>query len=90
MKNHWVEIKLGDMVAYGQIEDVGPLYEDDVDYVFGTAAPKYSKSGIDLSPALTDYLGTNGMATVQWRFVEESDVATGPWRDTVTRSQINY
>lgn len=89
MKNHWVEIKYGKKVAYGQIEDVGPMNEDDADYVFGTAAPKF-KAGIDLSPALTDYLGTNGYATVQWRFVDESTVISGPWLEKVTRSQINY
>lgn len=89
MKNHWVQVKYGDKIAYGQIEDVGPMYEDDVNYVFGAAEPKYA-AGIDLSPALTDFLGTKGLATVQWRFVDESAVTSGPWLDNVTRSQINY
>lgn len=89
MKNRWVEITFSGKTAYGQMEDVGPMNEDDADYVFGQADPKF-KAGIDLSPALTDYLGTAGYATVQWRFIAEQDVPAGPWRNTVTASQVNY
>lgn len=89
MKNRWVEITHGAKIAYGQIEDVGPMYEDDADYVFGEAAPSYT-AGIDLSPALSDYLGTKGYATVQWRFVDSENVASGPWLDIITDTQINY
>lgn len=89
MKNRWAAITYNDKTAYGQMEDVGPMHEDDVDYVFGRADPKF-KAGIDLSPALTDYLGTEGSANVQWRFIAEKDVPAGPWRSTVTTTQINY
>lgn len=89
MKNRWVEVKHGDKTAYGQIEDVGPMYEDDVEYVFGTASPKF-KAGLDMSPALNDYLGATGFTMLQWRFVAEHDVPAGPWRGTVTTSQVNY
>lgn len=89
MKNRWVEIRYDSKTAYGQIEDVGPMNEDDIEYVFGDAKPKY-EAGIDLSPAIGDYLGTTGKSVVTWRFVEATDVPDGPWTRTVTTSQINW
>ena len=36
-------------------------------------------AGIDVSPAVRDYLGLGSLGLVDWRFVEEADVAAGPW-----------
>ena len=47
-------------------------------------------AGLDLSPALRDYLGLSGMDRVDWQFVEEADVPPGPWRQTITRSGIDW
>lgn len=89
MKNRWVEVRYGSKTAYGQIEDVGPMNEDDVEYVFGKAEPQY-EAGIDISPALGDYLGTTGKSDVSWRIVENTEVPDGPWTRVVTTSQVKW
>ncbi|TFE73298.1 hypothetical protein [Methylacidiphilum caldifontis] len=78
-KGHWVEIKnRWGRVVYAQWMDVGPYVADDYCYVFGSCRPK-SKSGIDVSPAVKEYLGLDGFDRVSWRFVSEKDVPQGPW-----------
>ena len=71
-------------MAYGQWEDVGPFRTDHWQYVFGNERPKSNinkGAGIDLSPAIRDYLGMEGgMDTVDWKFVEFYEVPPGPWR----------
>lgn len=92
-KNRWVEIWKGGLVVFAQWQDVGPFLTDDGDYVFGTAPPRNHKNkaaGIDVSPAVRDYLGLKGMDKVDWRFVDEQDVPEGPWRWTVTTSPIRW
>ena len=94
-KNRWVRIVRDGRICYAQWEDVGPFNVDDAAYVFGdeAARPRTSRNqaaGIDLSPAVRDYLGLDGMDAVDWQFVEEADVPDGPWRDTVTTSQIHW
>jgi hypothetical protein len=93
LKNRWIMIIHNGRVAYGQWEDVGPFGEDDPDYVFGNGQPKSAENnhaGIDLSPALTDYLHLNGEAPVDWRFVDEAQVPNGPWKQIVTRTGTNW
>ena len=92
-KNRWIEITHAGKTCYAQWEDVGPFATDDAAYVFGDAAPKNAANdhaGLDLSPACTDNLGLKGMDPVDWRFVEEADVPEGPWKKTVTTSQIDW
>jgi hypothetical protein len=91
LKNHWVKVSKGDKVVYAQWEDVGPFNEDDTAYVFGGAQPKSKTNkhaGIDLSPAVNDYLGLKDIDTVDWQFVDAKDVPDGPWKEIVTTSQI--
>lgn len=85
VKNRWVEVHFKDKIVYAQWEDAGPAGEDDTAYVFGTARPQYMY-GIDLSPAANTYLGTDGDDPVSWRFVPDSAVPAGPWKNTVTTS----
>lgn len=88
VKNRWIEICYQQKCAYGQWEDAGPFGEDDVAYVFGTARPANDQgleAGIDVSPALNDYLGLNGDAKVRWRFIDGAAVPAGPWHDIITR-----
>lgn len=85
IKNRWVEVRFKDKIAYAQWEDAGPSGEDDADYVFGSAHP-LATYGIDLSPATTNYLGTDGDDPVNWRFVPEVSVPAGPWKNKVTTS----
>lgn len=81
--NRWIAIRHGSRVAYAQWSDCGPFLTDDAAYVFGTAPPRNSMNngaGIDLSPAVRDYLGFISGKRVDWCFVEESEVPDGPWK----------
>jgi len=92
-KNRWVKIIHNGKTAYAQWEDVGPFEEDDKDYVFGTAKPKNqinSSAGIDLSPAVRDYLNLNDIDKVSWQFIDSKDVPNGPWKRITTKSRITW
>lgn len=92
-KNRWVRIRHGDKTAYAQWEDVGPFRTDDHPYVFGTKAPVNTDNqgaGIDVAPAVRDYLGLTGMDRVDWQFVPASEVRRGPWKDCVTTSGVYW
>ena len=92
-KNRWIKIIKGNSIAYAQWEDVGPFGEDDEDYVFGDTEPKNSinnSAGLDVSPAVRDYLNLSDVDTVDWQFVDEEDVPDGPWKNIVTNSNINW
>jgi hypothetical protein len=36
-------------------------------------------AGLDVSPAVRDYLGLKGKDVCDWKFVEARDVPNGPW-----------
>jgi hypothetical protein len=81
-KGRWLEIRHGLKTCYAQWEDVGPFYTDSAAYVFGDDRPSPNinhGAGIDVSPAVRDYLGLRSLDLVDWRFVDQSDVAVGPW-----------
>jgi len=44
-------------------------------------ANRNKAAGIDLSPAVRDFLGLRSGAMVEWRFVDDRQVPRGPWRD---------
>jgi len=81
-KGKWIAIKHGDKICYAQWEDCGPFYTNDWEYVFLGKQPKKnrnSNAGIDLSPAVRDYLDISSGEKVSWKFVDDLDVASGPW-----------
>ncbi|TAE74193.1 MAG: hypothetical protein EAZ84_11585 [Verrucomicrobia bacterium] len=81
-KGRWVALHREGKVCYAQWEDVGPFEVDHWAYVFGDEAPRENRNqgaGIDLSPAVRDFLGFRSGERVQWRFVEARDVPIGPW-----------
>lgn len=84
IKGRWVAIRLGKKICYAQWEDVGPFETDDWAYVFGkNPQPKTTMNngvGLDVSPAVRDYLGLVSGVRCDWRFCEESEVPDGPWR----------
>lgn len=93
MKNRWVELRRGGRGCFGQIEDAGPGTYDDAAYVFGTvdrrpANRRYNGAGLDVSPALngclafTELNGENDR--LDWRFVDDADVPSGPWTKLIT------
>lgn len=81
-KGRWVQIISNKRICYAQWEDCGPFNTTDYNYVFGNARPKNPKNkgaGIDVSPAVRDYLGVSNLFPVHWRFIEFSQVPRGPW-----------
>lgn len=82
-ENRWLAIRYGSKVCYAQWSDCGPFNTTDHDYVFGSARPKNLENegaGLDVSPAVRDYLIISSGALCDWRFVEESEVPDGPWK----------
>lgn len=82
-RDRWIAIRLDERICYAQWSDCGPFVTNDADYVFGDSRPSNTQNGaagIDLSPAVRDYLGFRGMAKVDWRFVDVQEVPDGPWR----------
>lgn len=82
-KGRWVAVRKGTKVAYAQWEDVGPFTTDHWEYVFGQERPRPNRNqsaGLDVSPAVRDYLGLKGKDVTDWRFVEAWEVPDGPWR----------
>lgn len=83
-QNRWIAIRKGKRVCYAQWEDAGPFSTDDGDYVFGEAKPKPNANhdaGLDVSPAVRDYLGLDGDDITDWRFVDFEEIPLGPWAD---------
>jgi hypothetical protein len=69
--------------CYAQWADCGPFRTDHWQYVFGPERPKANLNkgaGLDISPAVRDFLGLAGTDVTDWRFVEWREVPTGPWR----------
>ena len=83
-KGRWVAIHHQGRVCYAQWEDVGPFEVDHWQYVFGNEPPRPNRNkaaGIDLSPAVRDFLQLRSGDKVEWRFVGERQVPRGPWRE---------
>ena len=83
VEGQWVAIRYGNRVCYAQWEDCGPFVTDDVEYVFGNARPKNNQNngaGIDVSPAVRDFLGLGTNTKIDWRFVDMNEIPDGPWR----------
>jgi hypothetical protein len=81
-KDRWVAIRKGNRTAYAQWEDAGPFRTDHWQYVFGNERPKPNLNqgaGLDVSPAVRDYLGLKQTDVTDWRFVDYSEVPRGPW-----------
>ncbi|MGC1481361.1 MAG: hypothetical protein WA771_12700 [Chthoniobacterales bacterium] len=81
-KGRWIAIRYEDRIAYAQWEDVGPFRTDNWEYVFGDARPSpniNNGAGLDVSPAVRDYLGMESSDVTDWKFVEFEEVPPGPW-----------
>lgn len=97
MKNRWVKISREDITCYGQVQDTGPYEYNDYEYVFNNARPlnqRANGAGMDVSPALRDCLGfqgeNNAENKIDWRFVDETIIPKGPWKESLTTSQVNW
>jgi hypothetical protein len=81
-KGRWIAIRKGARTAFAQWEDAGPFRTDHWQYVFGNERPKPNLNqgaGLDVSPAIRDYLGLQDTDVTDWKFVEFKDVPSGPW-----------
>jgi len=82
-KSRWLAIHYKGKICYAQWEDVGPFETDHHEYVFGNenARPNRNKAaGLDVSPAVRDFLEMPSGERVEWRFVEDHEVPKGPWK----------
>lgn len=83
-KDRWIAIRKGNRTCYAQWEDCGPFRTDHFQYVFQNERPKPNLNrgaGLDVSPAVRDYLGLAPTDVTDWQFVEVRDVPPGPWRN---------
>ena len=81
-KGRWVAIRFQGRVTYAQWEDCGPFRTDHSAYVFGDERPKPNLNkgaGLDVSPAVRDYLGMSDTDVTDWKFVDFDEVPPGPW-----------
>jgi hypothetical protein len=81
-KDRWISIRKGNRTVYAQWEDAGPFRTDHWQYVFGNERPKPNLNkgaGLDVSPAVRDYLGLQETDVTDWKFVDFSEVPPGPW-----------
>ena len=81
-KGHWVAIRHAKRICFAQWEDVGPFQIDHWQYVFGSERPRPNRNrdaGLDVSPAVRDYLGISGTDVCDWKFVNVYEVPDGPW-----------
>src|SRR6476469_89645 len=81
-KGRWVAIRKGNRTVYAQWEDAGPFRTDHWEYVFGNERPKPNLNrgaGLDVSPAVRDYLGLQDTDVTDLKFVEASEVPPRPW-----------
>lgn len=82
-QNRWIAIRgHNGRVCYAQWADCGPFRTDHWEYVFGSELPKWNLNGgagLDVSPAVRDYLGFSTKDICDWKFVEFRDVPNGPW-----------
>jgi hypothetical protein len=81
-KGRWIEIRHGKKVCYAQWEDVGPFQTDHWQYVFGIERPRPNRNqdaGLDVSPAVREFLGLANIDFCDWKFVDFFHVPIGPW-----------
>jgi hypothetical protein len=81
-KGRWIAIRKGDRVCYAQWEDSGPFRTDNWEYVFGPERPLPNLNkgaGLDISPAVRDFLDLDETDVTEWKFVDFDQVPSGPW-----------
>ena len=81
-KGRWIAIRYKGRIAYAQWEDCGPFRTDHGSYVFGNDRPKKNLNkgaGLDVSPAVRDFLAMDDSDVTDWKFVDFDEVPQGPW-----------
>ncbi len=85
-RDRWIAIRnpRNNKLCYAQWSDCGPFRTDHWQYVFGTDFPKPNLNhgaGLDVSPAVRDFLDLAPIDITDWRFVEFREVPKGPWAE---------
>jgi hypothetical protein len=83
LKGRWIAIHHAGKTAFAQWEDCGPFRTDHWQYVFGNERPRPNLNrgaGLDISPAVRDYLGMGKNDICDWKFVDAASVPDGPWK----------
>ncbi len=83
-RDRWVAIRRGNKICYAQWSDCGPFRTDHWQYVFGNERPKANLNkgaGLDISPAVRDFLEMPSSDVTDWKFVDFREVPRGPWRN---------
>ena len=82
-RNRWVKIRsAAGKICYAQWCDSGPFRTDHWQYVFGDQKPAPNANqgaGLNVSPAVRDFLGLATTDVTDWKFVDFDEVARGPW-----------
>ncbi len=82
-RDRWIRIRnRTGKDCYAQWSDCGPFGTDHWQYVFGDERPKPNLNrgaGLEISPAVRDYLGLSDTDVTDWQFVDVKDIPRGPW-----------
>lgn len=83
-RDRWIAVRSASTgkICYAQWADCGPFRTDHWQYVFGNEKPKPNLNqgaGLDISPAVRDFLGLKGTDVTDWKFVDFKEVPRGPW-----------
>lgn len=82
-RDRWVLIRnSAGRVCYAQWADSGPYGADHWQYVFGNEKPRPNANGgagLNVSPAVRDYLQLSTTDVTDWKFVDVARVPRGPW-----------
>jgi hypothetical protein len=83
-RDRWIAIRnSAGKICYAQWEDCGPFRTDHWQYVFGNEKPRPNLNGgagLDVSPAVRDYLELSSTDVTDWKFVDVGDIPPGgPW-----------
>jgi hypothetical protein len=84
-RDRWIAIRnRSGRVCYAQWGDCGPFRTDHWEYVFGRGRPSPNLNGgagLDVSPAVRDFLKLSPTDVIDWKFVEFNEVPRGPWSE---------
>ena len=84
-RDRWIAIRNSSgRMCFAQWSDCGPYRTDHWEYVFGRARPipnMNGGAGLDVSPAVRDYLKLNSIDVTDWKFVDFTEIPKGPWSD---------
>jgi hypothetical protein len=82
-RDRWVAISnRSGRTCYAQWSDCGPFRTDHYQYVFGKERPSPNLNkgaGLDISPAVRDYLSLGSTDVTDWQFVDFEEVPRGEW-----------